>query len=163
MSSRNHAHPRASWLREVREHGTPCARTPTPQVHMHTPSRRVTPGPSVITQTHQQIRTGTVAFVSTGLLSASRKINALLSKMSHRPHKSRPLGSCALPPPTLPHYSSKGEMQRVIIIRQGQITGLGGGWLRSIKGCFLGNRGRYWEAGAGGPKWVGVGSCRRVT
>lgn len=117
----------------------------------------------VITQTHRQIHTGTVAFVSTGLFSASRKINALLSKMSCRPHKSRLLGSCALPPPTLPYYSSKGEMQRVIIIRQGQITGLGGGWLRSIKGCFLGNQGRCWEAGAGDPKWVGVGSSRRVT
>lgn len=64
-------------------------------------------------------------------------------------------------PPTLPHYSSKEEMQRVIIIRQGQITGLGWGWRHSIKGRFLGNQGRCREAGgSGGLQWVGVGNCR---
>lgn len=82
-------------------------------------------GKSRLVCEHKNIHTGTFEFVSIGLSSASRKINVLLSKTSCRPHKSLLLDSCALPPTTLPHHSSKGEMQRVIIIRQGQITGLG--------------------------------------
>lgn len=122
----SHSHPRSPHAHPFQVHNSHlvCAHTNTQTDH-----------------------TGTVEFVSAELFSASRKINVLLSKMSCRPHKSLLLGSCALPPPTLPHYSSKGDMQRVIIIRQGQITGLGGEWLHSIKGRFLGNKSRCWEAG----------------
>lgn len=58
--------------------------------------------------TNTHVHMGTVEFVSTGLLSASKKINVLLSERSCRPHKSRLLGSWpSHPTPSITHPKGK--------------------------------------------------------